>query len=85
MSAKIERIEKEKEFKPFRFITEVENEDQAKDLWCRFNLQVSLLKSENNIEYDNWKADDFMIENWRVLNHELIAQGIKLQSSFPCG
>ena len=45
MKAKIR--ESEKEFRPFELIIQVEDINDLKELWCRFNMPVSDVRASN--------------------------------------
>lgn len=49
---KVQKVQAKQEFKPFRLIIDIENIDEAKELWCRFNICYNLI-IEGNKEYKN--------------------------------
>ena len=73
---KISVTEEKKEFKPFILSLEIENEDELKVLWNRFDLSLTDIEKANreshksvdskideNISYDIWKILDNKLSN----------------------
>ena len=58
MKAKIR--ESKKEFRPFELIIQVEDINDLKELWCRFNMPVSDVRA-SNFEYED--IADFTFNN----------------------
>ena len=46
MKAKIR--ESKKEFRPFELIIQVEDINDLKELWCRFNMSISSVRASNS-------------------------------------
>ena len=59
MKAKIR--ESKKEFRPFELIIQVEDINDLKELWCRFNMPVSDVRA-SNFEYGK-DITDFTFNN----------------------
>lgn len=73
---KISATQQKKEFKPFILSLEIENEDELKVLWNRFDLSLGDIERANreshkivdskideNISYDIWKILDDKLSN----------------------
>ena len=73
---KITVTQEKKEFKPFILSLEIENEDELKVLWNRFDLSLTYIEKANreshksvdskideNISYDIWKILDNKLSN----------------------
>ena len=58
MKAKIR--ESKKEFRPFELIIQVEDINDLKELWCRFNMPVSDVRA-SSFEYED--ITDFTFNN----------------------
>ena len=58
MKAKIR--ESKKEFRPFELIIQVEDINDLKELWCRFNMSVSDVRA-SSFEYED--ITDFTFNN----------------------
>ena len=58
MKAKIR--EGKKQFRPFELIIQVEDINDLKELWCRFNMSVSGVRASNS-EYED--ITDFTFNN----------------------
>ncbi len=58
MKAKIR--ENKKEFRPFELIIQVEDINDLKELWCRFNMSVSDVRA-SSFEYED--ITDFTFNN----------------------
>ena len=52
--------ESKKEFRPFELIIQVEDINDLKELWCRFNMPVSDVRA-SNFEYED--ITDFISKN----------------------
>ena len=70
MKAKIR--ESKKEFRPFELIIQVEDINDLKELWCRFNMPVSDVRA-SSFEYED--ITDFTFNNetsvFNILNTKL--------------